>query len=256
MLDDFSTYERLSIEPDGAVLRAWLDRPHNLNALDPQTLDEITRLYTAVHQFNEIRVVVLGGRGRAFSAGADLKNHPSRPAPDGPPRKHRWVAQTGHRAIQAILDCPAITVARLHSHVIGGAVLLAAASDFRIGADDTVFRLPEVEIGLPLSWGGTPLLINEIGAARAREMIVMCRPFPADEAHRLGLLHSVVAVNDIDAEVTRWVERLLSLPHYPVEATKHQFQRYAAAQRMADLSQTDADIYQASLPRIQPGPQR
>jgi enoyl-CoA hydratase/carnithine racemase len=249
-VSDFSSYERLVIEPAGPVLNVWLDRPDKLNALDPTTLEEITRLYTAVHELDDVRVVVLGGRGRAFSAGADLKNHPSRPAPDDPPRKHRRIAQTGYRTIEAILGCPAITIARLHSHVIGGAMLLAAASDFRIGASDTVFRLPEVEIGLPLSWGGTPLLINEIGAARARELIVMCRPVEASEALRLGLLHAMVEPEALNDEVTRWVERLVSLPQYPVEATKHQFQRYAAAARAADLSQTDADVYQAAVGRI------
>lgn len=246
---DLSGYERLKLAHDGEVLRVWLDRPKVLNALDPTTLDEITRLYTDVHEMDDVRVVVLGGRGRAFTAGADLKNHPSRPAPSDPPRKHRRIAQTGHRAIAAIQACPAITIARTHSHVIGGGVLLAAACDFRIGADDSTFRLPEVELGISLSWGGTPLLIREIGAARAREMIVTCRAFDADEAHRLGLLHAVTTADGLDGEVERWVERLLALPAYPVEATKHQFQRYAAAGTLADLTQTDADIYQAAVAR-------
>lgn len=242
-------YHRLTIEDQGPVVRVWLDRPEKLNALDSETLDEITRLYSAIHQLDDVRVVVLGGRGRAFTAGADLGNHPSRPAADDPPRKHRRIAQTGHRAIEAIQSCPAITIARTHSYVIGGGVLLAAACDFRVGADDSLFRLPEVEIGIPLSWGGTPLLIREIGAARAREMIVMCRPFLADEAFRLGLLHAMVPAAALDEEVQRWVDQVLALPHYPVEATKHQFQRYAAAGRMADLSQTDADVYQAAVAR-------
>lgn len=252
-MSELPSFERLDVERDGEVLRVWLNRPAVLNALDQQTLEEISALYSAVHALDDVRVVVLGGRGRAFSAGADLKNHPSRPDPDDTPRRHRRVAQTGHRAIAAILDCPAITVARTHGHVIGGGVLLAAACDFRIGADDTAFRLPEVELGLPLSWGGTPLLINEIGAARAREMIVMCRPFLADEAHRLGLLHEVVTAGELDEAVTRWVDRLLALPHYPIEATKHQFQRYAAAARVADLTQTDADVYQAAVARARLG---
>ncbi|WP_153505163.1 enoyl-CoA hydratase/isomerase family protein [Cumulibacter manganitolerans] len=249
MAHDLDAYQRLTIEAGEQVLRVWLDRPPVLNALDPQTLDELTRLYTAVHQMDDVRVVVLGGRGRAFTAGADLTNHPSRPAPDAPPRAHRRIAQTGHRTIAAIQGCPAITIARTHSHVIGGGVLLAAACDFRVGADDSVFRLPEVEIGIPLSWGGTPLLIREIGAARARELIVTCRPCDAQEAYRLGLLHSVVPAEELDAEVDRWLARLLALPHYPVEATKHQFQRYAAAATLADLTQTDADVYQAAVAR-------
>lgn len=245
----FEGLERLRVEHDGAVVHVWLDRPQKLNALDPQTLDEITAVFREVAGMPDARVVVLGGAGRAFSAGADLANHPSRPAPDAPTRVHRWVAETGRRAIDTILACPAITIARVHSHVIGGGVLLAAACDFRIGADDTVFRLPEVELGLPLSWGGTPLLIKEIGASRAREMIMTARPVEAEEAHRLGLLHSVVPADGLDAEVESWVSRLLATPHYPLEATKHQFQRYAAAARMGDLSETDSDVYQHAVAR-------
>ncbi|GAB3295450.1 enoyl-CoA hydratase/isomerase family protein [Epidermidibacterium keratini] len=245
----FEGLQRLRVEHDGEVVRVWLNRPEKLNALDPQTLDEITAVYREVASIEDVRIVVLGGSGRAFSAGADLKDHPSRPAPDAPPRAHRYVAETGRRAIDTILACPAITLARVHSHVIGGGVLLAAACDFRIGADDTVFRLPEVELGLPLSWGGTPLLIKEIGAARAREMIMTARPFGAAESERLGLLHRAVPDADLDAEVDQWVSRLLAIPHYPLEATKHQFQRYAAAARLGDLSETDSDVYQHAVAR-------
>lgn len=248
----FDGLQRLTVDHEGEVVRVWLDRTQILNALDSQTLDEITAVYREVGELDEVRVVVLGGRGRAFTAGADLGNHPSRPAADDTPRKHRRIAETGRRAIDSILACPAVTLARTHSHVVGGGVLLAAACDFRIGADDSVFRLPEVELGLPLSWGGTPLLIKEIGAARAREMIVTCRPFEAEEAHRLGLLHSVVPADGLDDEVERWVRRMLELPQYPVETTKHQFQRYAAAARMADLSETDSDVYQAAVARATP----
>ncbi|MEO9200644.1 MAG: enoyl-CoA hydratase/isomerase family protein, partial [Antricoccus sp.] len=111
------------------------------------------------------------------------------------------------------------------------------------GADDSVFSLPEVRLGKPLSWGGTPLLIKEIGAARAREMIMMCRPVEAAEAARIGLLHAVVPAIGLDVEVARWCEQLTGFPDDSVAATKQQFERYGAVTRLADLTETDSDIY-------------
>lgn len=236
-------FDNLTLTQEGAVLSIQINRPEVLNALDTTTLNEITAAFTSVAEQESVRVVVLGGAGRAFSAGADLGNPPSRPLPDTSFRLQRHAAETGHRAVQAITRCPAVTIARTHSYVIGGGVLLAVACDFRIGAEDSVFSLPEVRLGKPLSWGGTPLLIKEIGAARAREMIMMCRPIEAAEAARIGLLHAVVPATDLDTEVTRWCEQLIGFPDDSVAATKQQFERYAAATRLADLTETDSDIY-------------
>ncbi|PRZ36584.1 methylglutaconyl-CoA hydratase [Antricoccus suffuscus] len=235
--------ERLTLVREGAVLHVWLNRPKILNALDDKTLNEIAAVFDAVADHDDVRVVVLGGAGRAFSAGADLRNPPSRPVAGTSVRQRRYVAETGHRACQAIAACGAITIARTHGHVVGGGVLLAVSCDFRVGADDTVFSLPEVELGMPLSWGGTPLLIKEIGAARAREMIMTCRPVDAAQAERFGLLHAVVAPTDLDVEVASLSARLVGMPEASLTATKQQFNRYAASARLADLTETDSDIF-------------
>lgn len=235
--------ENLVLQRDGAVLHVWMNRPEVLNALDDKTLNEITAVFDGVGNHDEIRVVVLGGIGRAFSSGADLRNPPSRPAPDTSFRLRRYIAETGRRACQAIAGCAAVTIARTHGHVIGGGVLLAASCDFRVGAEDTVFSLPELKLGQPLSWGGTPLLIKEIGAAHAREMIMMCGAIDAAQAAQFGLLHAVVPTTVLDDEVASWSARLASLPEGSLATAKQQFQRYAASTRLADLTETDSDIF-------------
>lgn len=236
---------RLTLVREGAVLHVWINRPKVLNALDDKTLNEIASVFDAVADHDDVRVVVLGGIGRAFSAGADLRNPPSRPVAGASVRQRRYVAETGHRACQAIAACEAITIARTHGHVVGGGVLLAVSCDFRVGAHDTVFSLPEVKLGMPLSWGGTPLLIREIGAARAREMIMTCRLVDAQQAAQFGLLHTVVPPTDLDDEVASWSARLVDMPEASLTATKQQFDRYAASTRLADLAETDSDIFTA-----------
>ena len=134
----------LAINEDGPVLRVELNRPESLNCLDDDVLLEVTDLYTRLQQRFDLKAVVLGGRGRAFCAGADLRNPPGFAGTGG--RERRYHSQIGYRACQAIADCEVVTIARLHGHVVGGGFALALACDFRIAAADTVFRLPEVDL--------------------------------------------------------------------------------------------------------------
>ena len=118
-------------------------------------LEELITVFGELHRQPETGVVILGGRGPSFSAGADRKDPPGRLARDSgaSARTRRYTAQLGRRTLQAIERLEAITIARLHGHVIGGAVLLALACDLRVAAQDTSFWIPEVDLGVPLTWG-------------------------------------------------------------------------------------------------------
>src|SRR2546426_8953905 len=109
------------VEHEGPIARVWLDRPERLNALDARTLEDLADVFTALQRRVDVSVVVLGGRGRAFSAGADRKDPPPRlaRASGAGPRERRWAAQIGRRAPQAIERAEAITIARLHGPAIG-----------------------------------------------------------------------------------------------------------------------------------------
>lgn len=243
------TYEHLIVEREGPLLRVWLNRPEVLNALNDAILDEITAVFTDLQGTEEVRVVVLAGAGRCFSSGADRKNMPGLTSREVALSRRRWRGDTGLRACRAIADADPVTIARTHSHVLGGGVVLAVSCDFRIGADDTTLRLPEVELGVPLPWGGTPLLIREMGAARAREFVMLSTPLSAQQAQHAGLLHAVVPSAELDAEVDAWAQRLLALPEEAVAATKQQFRRYAVVTRLGDLTETDAELGQRVLDR-------
>ncbi len=161
---------------------------------------------------------------------------------DATDRERRWVSQLGKRAVTAISDCEIVTVARVHGHAIGGGALLGAACDFRLVSDDAQFAIPEVDLGLPLTWGGAPLLIRELGAARARELIVMAESIDAAEALRIGLAHRVVAAPELDALVDAWAHRIAAKPDFAVHATKTQFRAYARGALFGDVTETDGDM--------------
>ncbi|WP_198157755.1 enoyl-CoA hydratase/isomerase family protein, partial [Mycobacterium celatum] len=124
------------------------------------------------------------------------------------------------RMADAIEAMRAVTVARIHGHCVGGAVVLAAACDLRIAADDTRFSIPEVDLGIPLAWGGIPRLVREIGPALTKELVMTCRPFGAAEALTAGFLNSVVPAAELDAAVDELVGVLVDKSALTLTATK------------------------------------
>jgi enoyl-CoA hydratase/carnithine racemase len=239
-------WKTLSLTREGPILRVWLNRPERRNALNSDALEELAALFTALQTDFQTRVVVLGGRGASFCAGADRKDPPGSAllaaSSDATERERRYVAQIGLRACRAIEEVEAVTIARIHGHAIGGGLALALACDFRIATESTVFHVPEVDLGIPLSWGATPRLIQEVGAARARELILLCERIDAAEALRWGLVHRVVSPETLDATVDDWATRITAKPEIAVHMTKTQFRAYAHRASLGDVTETDGDV--------------
>jgi enoyl-CoA hydratase/carnithine racemase len=239
------TWKTLETERDGPVLRVWLNRPERRNALDTTALEEIATLFGALESDFAVRVVVLGGRGASFCAGADRRDPPGSArmaaASGASDRERRFAAQLGLRACRAVERAEAVTLARIHGHAIGGGLALALACDFRLAAADTVFQVPEVDLGIPLSWGATPRLIQEIGAARAREVILLCDRFDARTAASWGAVHRAVAPERLDAEVDAWARRIAAKPEVAVHMTKTQFRAYAHTAWLGGVPEGDGD---------------
>lgn len=237
-------YSTLSLEHDGPITRVWLDRPERLNALNAQALDEIAAVFTELQTRYETSVVILAGRGRAFCAGADRKDPPARMArgSGAGPRERRHAAQIGRRALEAIERLEAITIARLHGHVIGGGLVLALGCDLRLAAAGTQFHIPEVDLGIPLTWGAVPRLIRAVGATRARELILMCDRFDADTAAQYGMLNRVVPHEQLDVELDEWATRLAAKAPWALHMTKSQFRAYEQTTALGDVTQLDGDL--------------
>jgi enoyl-CoA hydratase/carnithine racemase len=243
-------FETLSLVREEPILRVWLDRPQRRNALNARALDEITAVFTALQTDFAIRVVILGGRGLSFCAGADRTDPPGRArlasSSDATERERRHLSQIGLRAVRAIEEAEAVTIARVHGHAIGGGVALAMACDFRVAAEGTVFHVPEVDLGVPLTWGATPRLIQEVGAARARELILLCERIDAARAGDWGLVHRVVPPDALDETVDAWGARIAAKPEVAVHMTKTQFRAYARRAVLGDVTESDGDLLVAA----------
>jgi enoyl-CoA hydratase/carnithine racemase len=240
----------LEIERDGPIAYVWLNRPKKRNALNRDALEGIAEVFSGFARDFALRAVVLAGRGVSFCGGVDLANVPAADrlslGSDATDRERRWLSQLGSRAVRAVQDCEIPTVARVQGHAVGGGALLAVACDFRIMSSEAEFAIPELDLGLPLTWSGTPRLISEIGAARARELVMIGESVGAGEAVRLGLAHRSVPGGELDAAVRELAERLARKPEAAVHMTKTQFRAYGTLARLGDVTETDGDVLGAA----------
>ena len=209
-------FKTLSVSTDGPVGRLVLARPDRLNALSPDTLRELAQAARWLNRQPALKVVTVAGEGRCFCAGFDLDDAAGRTKVDGE------VVDLGRLMAEAIDDIRAITIARIHGHCVGGGLVLAAACDLRVAAASARFSIPELDLGIPLAWGGIPRLVRELGPAVAKELVLTCRPFTAAEAHALRFLNRVVPDEQLDAEVQWFVDRLVGKSAYTLLATKRQ----------------------------------
>ena len=179
--------EVVRTEVDGAIGRLTLARPDKLNALSRAVLEGLADAARWFDEQEAVKVVVVAGEGRAFSAGFDLNDRSWSDL--GPPEASAGV---GRAMAESIGGMRALTVAAVQGHCIGGGVVLAAACDLRVAGDDARFRIPEVDMGIPLFWTGIPLLTRELGPALTKELVLTGRTFDAAEAHGMRFVNRVV----------------------------------------------------------------
>jgi enoyl-CoA hydratase/3-hydroxypropionyl-coenzyme A dehydratase len=234
----------LTVVADGARGSITLNRPDKLNPLSTTTLQELVSAARWFDARPAVKVVVVAGSGRAFSAGADLAAFAT--AADGAAAM-REAADAGRRMAEAIEAMRAVTVVRLHGHCVGGGVVLAAACDLRVAAEDTRFSIPEVALGIPLAWGGIQRLVLDIGPALTKELVMTCRPFGALEAKAAGFLNRVVPEAGLDAEVDGLVGQLVSRSALTLAGTKHQVNAVTEGMVVTARSWNDADALVTAL---------
>lgn len=230
----------VEVTRDGDVRWLRLNRPDKLNALDWATHDALRTALTELADEPRVRVVVIAGNGRAFSAGADLHSR-TRNDPDRDWARQRHDAGRWQRLLDLLETVPQVTVARLHGHCIGGAALLAVACDLRIAADDLQVRIPELAIGIPLTWGGIPRLAREIGLPLARDLVMTGRVLDAPAALRAGFVQRVVATAELDQATRALVEELRGMPSGPLAMTRATFSALSR-DRLGTGAWADADL--------------
>lgn len=232
-------FETIEVQVAGATGTLWLARPDKLNPLSTQTLRELEDAARWFDQHADLKVVTIGGRGRAFSAGADLGAFTADAG--------RGDREQGWRMGRALEEMRAVTVARIQGWCVGGGVVLAAACDLRIAASSARFSIPEIDLGIPLAWGGIPRLVRELGPARTKELVMTGREFSPSEAFAAGFLNQVVPDDELDSAVDALVAHLVSKPKLGLLATKAHTNAVTESMVGTGRSWADADGLEAGL---------
>ncbi len=238
-------FDTLEVEVTGNRGTLTLNDPDHLNPLSSHCLREIASAARWFDTHHDLKVVVVTGRGRAFSAGADVSAFEAGgAAQEMHPRDD---ADAGRLMAEAMEAMRAVTVARINGPCVGGGLVLAATCDLRVAVDDAVMFIPEIDLGIPLAWGGIPRLVREIGPTLTKELVMTCRRFTPEEARSLGFLNRVVPADRLDAEVEELVACLAEKPRHPVQATKRHVNAVTAAMVGVDRAWSDVDSLMTAL---------
>lgn len=211
---------------ESGLARITLNRPTQLNAFNVQMRDDLFAILTELHAHPDLDAVLITGAGeRAFCSGADLTEFGSTPS--------RVIAREARylRDVWSLLrSLPVPTVAAMHGFSIGSGLEMALCCDFRIAADNTRFRLPEVALGMIPFATGSQSLPRVIRRAWALDLLLTSRWFDAKEALRMGVVNRVVPTERLAEEVHTLLAETRRLPRGAREAMK------AALRRGADVT--------------------
>lgn len=236
-------YRHLKIEKDSHVAVLTLNRPEKLNALNVDLMNDIIHAAEAFHHDEETRVVIFTGAGHSFSAGVDLGD------PDGIARlatasdlmKSRLL-QLGPRMIRAIYEMDQITIAAVNGTAAGGGACIAAACDFRMGAEDCGVGYPEVKLGMNLSWLALPMCVRLIGPARAKRMVILAEIEKAKTLLEWGYLDQVVPADRLLEEAKQMAAAFAARPAMAAQMVKRSVNAIASALDPA-IMHMDADQF-------------
>jgi enoyl-CoA hydratase/carnithine racemase len=220
-------YRQLRSEFSGRVATVTLARPERRNAFSAELMREMIACAQALAGRSEVDVVIVTGAGHVFSAGADLKD-PSRWAGGAPLMEQRDIAQLGSRMARAWEELPQITIAAIETYAVGGGLALAVALDWRVMATDAFVSLPEISLGIPLTWGTLPRLVNLVGPARAKRLAILGERVGAAEALAMGLVDEVSDPGKSAARAQELAAAVLEKPKHSVVMTKETVNAYAA----------------------------
>jgi enoyl-CoA hydratase/carnithine racemase len=238
-------FDTIEARAEGARGELILDQPERLNPLSLRTLHEIMEASEWLNAHPELKVVTVSGKGRASCAGADVSLIAG--GGEGMKMSPRAAADAGRLMAEAVDSIKAVTIARIQGHCVGGGLVLASACDLRIAASDARFLIPEVDLGIPLGWGGLPRLIGSVGAAIAKEWVMTCRPISAQEARDAGFLNRVVDAEALDSAVEELATQLVDKPKLALLTTKRQANDLMAEILRMHETTGDADLIVSGL---------
>jgi enoyl-CoA hydratase len=239
---EFISVER-GLGPDGRIAVVRFDRGDGINALSPEAMRQLTSVARSFEDDGDTSVVVLTGSAKAFSAGFDLRDPEGRSRQDmdlGALRRH---VRVGPRLTRAWQEMEQVTIGAIEGFAIGGGVALAVALDFRVMASNAHLRVPEIALGMSMSWQSIPRMLHLMGPARTKQAVIIAdERISAEEAREWGLVEEVAPPGKAFEAAMALAEKVARQPPIAVSMTKLTVNRLAHA--LDDLtSHMDGDQF-------------
>jgi|SRR5215471_11731373 isohexenylglutaconyl-CoA hydratase len=238
--------EHIKLEPQGPVLRLWLNRPELRNALSAQMVREVLATFAAIREDRGVRVVVLRGAGGSFCAGADIKNLAranETPTAAGTADEAKQSNRRFGQMLETVNAAPQAVIAAVEGYAMGGGFGLACVADITIATEDARFAMTEVTLGV-VPAAISPFVVRRIGLTAARRFGVSGARLTGAEAREVGIAH--LAVKDraaLDAAVTDAANQILQCAPEAVAETKRLMLRAAGPAPLAELLDHAAESF-------------
>jgi enoyl-CoA hydratase len=231
----------VAVVREGAVATVTFDRGDGRNALSKQLIAELTETAKSFADDLQTQAVILTGKG-AFTAGADLKDPGLDRRRANGLLERRHMVRIGPDLCDAWERIEQVTICAIEKYCIGGGAALAASCDFRIMGKGAHLRLPEIPLGMNMSWHAVPRLVSLIGPSRAKQFVIFGDKVGAEQALAWGLADEVTQDGGALAAARRWADKIASLPPNAVRMSKVSVNAAANALHRA-TAYMDADQY-------------
>lgn len=219
-------FAKLLYEVAGSIATLTLNRPERLNALDYALKDEVLKVLDMAAREEDVRVLILTGAGRAFCAGADMRDVLLRGLDMDPEARERQEVRSFNELVRAMRHLEKPIIAAVNGPAVGGGCCLALAADIRIAAPTARFGMVFVRLGLSSAdMGGTFLLPRLVGLAQASELLLTGEIIDVERAERLGLVNRLVPAEQLMPTARAFAERLAAGPPIGLALTKRALNR-------------------------------
>ncbi|MGB0806566.1 MAG: enoyl-CoA hydratase/isomerase family protein [Salibacteraceae bacterium] len=188
------SYNNILVEVANAIMRITINRPKQLNALNGETIAELSAAFKAGESNDEVRTIIVTGTGdKAFVAGADIKEFAEFSVEEG-----RELSRKGHQNLFDLVEgLKTPVIAAINGYCLGGGLELAMACHIRVASDNAMMGLPEVSLGVIPGYGGTQRLTQLVGKGKALELIMTAGMMKAEEAKEWGLVNHITFQNEL-----------------------------------------------------------
>lgn len=213
-------YRIIKIERNSRVAIVKFNRGPGVNALSMELMKELIGAALAFDEDIETSVVILTGSKESFTGGIDLKDPELLEAMNADIGVRRKLLSYGPKMCAAWESMAPVTIAAIEGHCIGGGVALGVSCDFRIAGKSAFFKIPELNLGMNMSWQSLPRLTHLVGPARAKQMVILAERVLAKQAMEWGLVQEVVEDGNALKVAMEIAEKIAKMPPLPVKMTK------------------------------------